>query len=314
MSLDATCRALLAEYRNRPTLRAASLITTVFGDSIAPRGGSLWLGSLIALLADFGISERLVRTSVFRLANDDWLVSEPVGRKSYYSLTETGRDRFRAATQRIYSTPHKRWDNNWCLLLMSTVDAATRDALRKECGWLGFGSLSTNVLAHPAPNQTALEETLQRLHADDAVIVLQADVTKNTAAMRSLAHESWGLDDLARQYESFIGHFSAAHRAVRSAADIAPKTAFLIRTLLIQDYRKLLLRDPQMPADLLPSGWPGHDAYSLCGDIYRATHHAADRYLDEKVETTSGKLPKPAAAYYARFGGLRKRSAAKRSA
>jgi phenylacetic acid degradation operon negative regulatory protein len=46
---------------------ARSLLVTVFGDSVAPHGGRAWLGSLIGLLAPFGISERLVRTSVYRL-------------------------------------------------------------------------------------------------------------------------------------------------------------------------------------------------------------------------------------------------------
>ena len=44
MSIQTTTKALLDEFRSRPTLRAGSLITTVFGDSIAPRGGTLrWL-------------------------------------------------------------------------------------------------------------------------------------------------------------------------------------------------------------------------------------------------------------------------------
>ena len=80
MTIDNECESLLDEFRSRPTIRAGSLITTVFGDSIAPRGGSLWLGSLIGLMAGFGISERLVRTSVYRLANDGWFESEQCGR------------------------------------------------------------------------------------------------------------------------------------------------------------------------------------------------------------------------------------------
>ena len=78
MSIQSATRKLIEEFRSRPTLRAGSLITTVFGDAIAPRGGSVWLGSLIGIMADFGISERLVRTSVFRLAEDGWLEATPI--------------------------------------------------------------------------------------------------------------------------------------------------------------------------------------------------------------------------------------------
>jgi DNA-binding transcriptional regulator PaaX len=56
-------------------VRANSLIITVYGDMIAPHGGSVWLGSFINLVKPLGINDRLVRTSVFRLSKDGWLES-----------------------------------------------------------------------------------------------------------------------------------------------------------------------------------------------------------------------------------------------
>src|ERR1700687_3582811 len=47
--------------------KAKSLVATVWGDSIAPHGGAVWLSALIALLAPFGINERLLRTRVYPL-------------------------------------------------------------------------------------------------------------------------------------------------------------------------------------------------------------------------------------------------------
>src|SRR4029450_12083359 len=47
--------------------RAKSLIVTVWGDALAPHGGVVWLAGLIRLMASFGINDRSVRTSVFRL-------------------------------------------------------------------------------------------------------------------------------------------------------------------------------------------------------------------------------------------------------
>ena len=38
--------ALLDHFHARKPVRAWSLIITLYGDSIVPRGGSLWLGSL----------------------------------------------------------------------------------------------------------------------------------------------------------------------------------------------------------------------------------------------------------------------------
>jgi phenylacetic acid degradation operon negative regulatory protein len=70
--------------------RAPSLIITIWGDAIAPHGGAVMLAGLIDLLAPFGINERLVRTSVFRLAREGWLKAKPVGRESLYRLTTDG--------------------------------------------------------------------------------------------------------------------------------------------------------------------------------------------------------------------------------
>ena len=76
------------------------------------------------------------------------------------------------------------------------------------------------------------------------------------------------------------------------------------RTLLIQEYRKVLLRDPQLPVELLPSDWHGTPAYQLCRNLYRGLHDAADAYLSSAMETADGPLPPPTKLYLQRFGGL----------
>src|SRR6187402_836221 len=82
--------------------RARSLIVTVWGDSLVPHGGAVWMASLIRLMAPFGVNERLVRTSVFRLAQDGWLATTSRGRESRYRLTADGARRFHEAHARIY--------------------------------------------------------------------------------------------------------------------------------------------------------------------------------------------------------------------
>jgi phenylacetic acid degradation operon negative regulatory protein len=304
MTIDSACNQILEAFRSRPTLRAGSLITTVFGDSVAPRGGTVWLGSLIRAMAEFGINERLVRTSVFRLVKDGWLQSSQVGRRSFYSLTDEGREKFRAATHRIYGEPVTDWDGQWCLLLLSSLDVAAKEMLRRECGWLGFGALSANVLAHPAPDESELDITLQRTGAADDVVVLAGQTVSSDASMRKLAVSAWNLDDIDARYEKFVKMFRPLFVAQQKTRKVEPRNAFVTRTLLIQEYRKVLLRDPQLPQELLPAGWHGTAAYQLCRNLYRGLHEAADDYLSEIMETADGPLPPPAGTYLRRFGGL----------
>ncbi len=304
MSLQSATRKLLLEFQSRPTVRAGSLITTVFGDAVAPRGGVVWLGSLIRVLAPFGISERLVRTSVFRLAKDGWLSAEQHGRRSFYSLTPEGRERFAQATHRIYAEPLRDWDGKWCLLLLSALDADSKDRVRKETGWLGFGALSANVLAHPTPDMTDLDISLRRLGLDESIVVMAGTTLRGDAALRGLAHSSWKLEDIDARYKTFVLAFRPLFTASRKTKNIAPELAFMVRTLLIQEYRKILLRDPLLPTELLPAGWHGNAAYQLCRNLYRLVFEPAERYLSTAMENVDGPLPPASPLATARFGGL----------
>jgi phenylacetic acid degradation operon negative regulatory protein len=304
MSIQRACKKLVDDFRSRPTLRAGSLITTVFGDAIAPRGGTVWLGSLINAMADFGINERLVRTSVFRLVKEGWLQSVQIGRRSYYSLTADGRERFEQATNRIYGQPLEHWDGEWCLLLLSALDTASKEKARKELGWLGFGPLSANVLAHPTPEPADLEVTMRRIGVEESLVVMRGSTVRSDTAMRALTRDCWNLDEINARYKEFVQVFRPVYKALCGKQAVTERSAFLIRTLLIQEYRKVLLRDPWLPAELLPAEWQGAVAYQLCRNLYLGVHAQADAHLDQVMESADGPLPPPSRAFMHRFGGL----------
>jgi len=306
MSLKNATEALVGEFRARPTIRAGSLIITIFGDAIAPRGGTVWIGSLIRVLGDFGINERLVRTSVFRLTRDHWLEVEQVGRRSYYSLSSDGANRFEQATLRIYGDPRQSWDGDWCMVLLAGLGADQKDAIRRELGWLGYGAISTNVLAHPTPDMSDTDATLKRQGIDRQVVVMKGKTLgkKQDDAMRVLVHKSWNLEELDQRYAEFVEQFRPLFKVARASRSLDPRQAFLVRTLLIQEYRRILLRDPLLPAELLPTGWNGTAAYQLCRNLYGLIYQSADEFMSAEFETADGPLPPPAPEFYRRFGGL----------
>ena len=79
---------------------------------------------------------------------------------------------------------------------------------------------------------------------------------------------------------------------------------FCLRTLLIHEFRRVTLHDPQLPAELLPSNWPESAAYALCRELYRLTHERAERHLAVTLENSRGALRSAAPYFYKRFGGL----------
>ncbi len=297
---------LIEEFRSRRPMRAGSLIITVYGDAIAPRGGTVWLGSLIRVLEPLGLNQRLVRTSVYRLSKEGWLTSEQIGRRSYYSLTRSGWRSFERAYQRVYAEPHLPWNGEWTLVITSEVNNDRREALRKELATLGFGAFAPGVMAHPLPPNDALTAALQDLDVQGEVIVMHArnDGLPTSRPLNRLVRDCWNLDQLAVEYEEFLDRFRPVWRAVRSAKRLDPQQCFLVRTLLIHEVRRLLLRDPQLPDDVLPGDWHGAAARLLCRNLYRATYAQAERYLSDHLQTAEGPLPEPAPYFYRRFGGL----------
>ena len=84
-------------------------------------------------------------------------------------------------------------------------------------------------------------------------------------------------------------------------------TAFLIRTLLIHEYRKIHLRDPLLPPALLPSNWVGASAYEVCRRLYARVFSAAESYLSVTAHQLHRPLPAANSAAHARFGGIARR-------
>ena len=85
---------------------------------------------------------------------------------------------------------------------------------------------------------------------------------------------------------------------------MSAEQAFQLRTLLVHEYRRILLRDSDLPAKLLPDNWVGHEALQVVGSIYRLVAPLAEAYLTEFMETAAGELPDASPSYCHRFGGL----------
>ena len=292
--------ALIRKFHRQRPIRGGSLLITIFGDAIAPRGGVITLGSLIGLAAPFGLAERLVRTSVGRLASDGWLVARRDGRRSEYGLTPTGQNRFAEATRRIYGTIPDSWDGQWTLLILPPGNGGRRQELRDELRWLGFGQISPGVFAHPNWDLEQAREGLSGLEDIGETLLLKSS-SEGSDTDRRLVASGWDLGDLARRYRRFVDTFTPVADAMPCATS---ESAFVIRTLLIHEYRKIHLQDPLLPPALLPSDWVGATAYDLTRRLYCVVFAAAEEYLSNTASTTTEPLPPADRSAYARFGGL----------
>jgi len=288
--------------------RSKSLVMTIFGDAIAPHGASLWLGSLIELVAPMGATERLVRTSVFRLVQEGWLVASREGRRSAYALLEEARPRFDRANRRIYAPPGLDWDGGWTLLLApgGSITAELRNAVRKELEWEGFAMLAPGLLAHPAFDADSLAEILHRVDGAGRIFACSAAELPGVGArpLGELVREGWDLSGVMDSYRRFIADFTPLHELLQAGEAPEPQAAFVMRSLLIHAYRRVQLHDPMLPLALLPQPWPGSEAYALAQAIYRLVWAPAEAHLMQVLRREDAGAPEADASFYARFGGL----------
>lgn len=283
----------LAHFLQQEPTRAKSLLVTILGDSVAPHGGAIWLGSLIALLRTFGVAERLVRTSVFRLVQEGWLEATRHGRRSQYRVSSAGRVRIAHADRRIYEPPAQRWDGRWTMVLTATGSwtQALRSELKRDLLWEGYVALAPGLFGRPGGTLAALLETLESLAVRERVAIFDACASSVVQGQSDaeLVRLNWPLDSLAKRYEAFVTRFAPVHDA--DPSDLDPPRAFQLRTLLIHSYRRVVLHDPQLPAVLLPSDWPGHRAFAMCGLLYRQAISAAEQHFLESAELERDQGP-----------------------
>src|SRR4051794_41922686 len=100
---------IIQQLKREPS-RTGFIIITVFGDAIVPRGGSVWLGTLLEFFKSLDIESGVVRTAMSRLAADGWLERNKIGRSSFYRLVKKSPQTFSAATKNIYHPPPSGWD------------------------------------------------------------------------------------------------------------------------------------------------------------------------------------------------------------
>ena len=285
--------ALISAFHARTPIRTWSLIVTIYGDAIVPRGGTLWVGTLIALMEAVGVAPGLVRTAVSRLTADDWLTRHRIGRRSYYALSARGRDAFAAATERIYNAPSGTWNGRFRIAVLDDGGDPDRAAARKPLEEAGYGLLAPMVMI--APDGVPGPD----LGRSDAIALDAVPFEAKDA--RRLAARVWPLDRIADGYERFCGQFAELDAALGRGVDFSP--ARCAPCPHSDDPRV----PPHPPARSGPSGraLAGRLAGNGGAGDERAYLPGAGRcveaWLDVHAVSESGPLPAPEPHFHKRF-------------
>src|SRR3954471_10407323 len=281
--------ARIVQQLKREPSRTGSIVITVFGDAIVPRAGSVWLGTLLEVFTALDIDSSVVRTAMSRLTADGWFERTKVGRNSFYRLVKRERQTFDIATKHIYGAPASDWTGRFELLLIGAGE--DRDASREALKNSGFGSPLPGVWV--APSGVAVPE--------EAAGAIRLEVSAEDDSGRRLLRDSWPLDRTADAYLKFIRTFEPLRGWIDRREPLTESDCFTARILLIHHSRRVVLRDPLLPASLLPRDWPGGAARQMCAGIYRGLLEPSERWLDQHGSSAGGPLPAAGEALLHRF-------------
>jgi len=296
----------LARARAGLQIRPKSLIMTIFGDSIVPRGGVIWLGSIVKLAALFDLDEPLVRTSAFRLVSNGWLTRQPVGKLSYYSMSEAYVAADSAYQSQIYSPGDVLRRNGWTIFRMfgDQLDRKAIYKLRKTLTGSGFGQLAPFVFVHPSIAKSAVRQMMAFNGKDSKIGVafFAQEIEQTPDMMRHLVSVAWDLAEVRQGYDNFIANFQDLP-AILDTETPRPEVAFALRTHMVHQFRRLALRDPRLSTDLFVDGWPGEEAFELISDVYPRLLPASEAYLDMIFQEKDGVVPTANKRLFQRFSG-----------
>jgi len=289
----------LSAFKQQPRLQAGSLIVSVFGDAIYPKGGSIWLGCLIRLLGPLGLNDRLIRTAIYRLVKEDWLQAKSFGRRTDYGLSPTGRARIESASKLIYADGNNTWDKHWRMLISNgQAPSNERERLRHFLFWHGFGQWNPHTFIHPSAD---LNDILDRLDDEgmsawrsQLLCVLSPNISQDDRLTQAqVVKQSWDLAHLSHSYQHFVRLYQPIWMRLQQSnpAFMSDQDAFHLRILLVHDFRRLLLRDPSLPDALLPTNWPGLDARRVFNGLYLNCLPASQQFLDEHLQLADDSHP-----------------------
>lgn len=262
---------------------ARNLLVTVFGDVLLTIGSDIEITvqALTAVLADFGVNERLVRTSLSRLVSDDLLAVRPDGRRSFYRVAPSALDLFARGDERIYRGRHVPWDGQWTLVVLDGAESTAqhRARLRQELAGLGLGTVAPNVMGSPTVAPESVADTVERLGGFDHVLVTRSALTAGDGLLGdgSLAGRCLGLDEVEQRYDELATRLSRFDESLLDAID--DRRAAKLRLLVVATFRRIVFAEPLVPEAVLPTDWSGYRARGEAARIYRSVAARADDRL-----------------------------------
>ncbi|GDY31907.1 PaaX family transcriptional regulator [Gandjariella thermophila] len=257
------------------------LIVTVcalFADQL---DGWFPVASLVRLLADLGVDEPAVRSSISRLKRRGLLEARRVRGAAGYELSDGARRLLHDGHQRAVHQSRPAVADGWLLAVFSVPEAerGKRHTLRSQLTRLGFGTAAPGVWIAPAHLHQETAAVLDRHGLRGYVELFRADHLSFVELPAKVA-EWWDLDGLQQSYADFLARYRPVWRRWSRRRAIPEREAFADIVRMHTEWRLLPYADPGLPRELLPKNWNGSLAAELFASIDRRLTVPARRHVN----------------------------------
>ncbi|AXH96611.1 PaaX family transcriptional regulator [Ornithinimicrobium avium] len=255
---------------------------TIYGLYAREVGGWLSVSSLIRLMAELGVDEQAVRSSISRLKRRGILESERIDGRAGYALSAHAREILAAGDRRIFRRRRGTLDEGWVLAVFSVPESERRrrHTLRSRLSWLGFGSVGPGVWIAPAHLSAEARDVLLREELAEYVDLFEGRYLGFATAPEQVARW-WDLESLDALYAQFCSDHEpvlARWRASRGKDETGMAFADYVRVLTA--WRRLPYLDPGLAPELLPRDWSGSRAADLFFALRRRLEEPSHRFVE----------------------------------
>ncbi len=274
--------------------RPPRLLLTLLGDYWWRRSEPLPSAAIVALLAEFGVSDSAARAALSRLTRNGLLITSKTGRRTFARLSTRAAAILDDGARRIFSfgAANQPWDGTWSLVAFSIPEdnRAARDNLRKQLRWLGFAPLYDGLWVSPRDHAAEVVGYLKDL----GIATATAFRAMSVPGQEHIPARAWDLDGLRACYEHFIG-FAGRLRDTTAAGQVSASEALVARTRVMDEWRAFPGLDPDLPTELLPGGWPRAAARELFIGCYDLLGPLAAKRVRQIIAGYSPELARRAA-------------------
>ena len=266
-----------------PPMKPRAIVWDLFGDHLRYiDDGRIPMRALNQMLDVFGVGESTTRVVLSRMRREGWFTTCRAGRQTSYAPTGRSVRMLDEGRTRIFDRGRDDWDGIWRTVIYAVPEQSRgeRDRVRRTLAWHGFGPLAAATWISPHPRLGTVRDALSDLSATRMDLLESRALSR--AADREMAFRCWDLDGLARDYVELISGYEQLPAAAALAARPGPE-ALRRQVELVASYRALPFRDPDLPAALLPEGWPGRRAHELFLAAHDALHGPAGAFVRDIV-------------------------------